>query len=331
MKSYADAHSRFSGRRMEGGALRRLAERAPILAWYEARGSSPLHFHRAGKRLQESAIGFVDIVAPENKDHLVDLILGCEEFSGGFYSDLRSFLEWIAVGAATDRRKGYRLDSVFHRNLQRISVAICQGLRLAMCSAMPDRSDGVDDESSGQTIATSDFRFAGFTAAKCTAFPAQFGSSGAMNRSVDSAAAEKRRIRRVHNRVNLLFCDVPSRDLNIAVQIFLHEQSYVCAPMKAMRRRIALQKRFAQNQRTRLFYFAKLSECALPARLCAGVNASLFRISSFGLPSTFVIRHSSFLRVPAARSTSPRPSSVCNEIGRASGCDGPARIRSYPV
>src|SRR6266478_8771986 len=143
-------------------------------------GSSPLHFHCTRKGLQEPEIGVVDIVAPENKDHFVDLILACEEFSGGFYTDLRSFLEWVAVGAATDRRKRYRLDSVFHRNLQRFSVTICQGLRLAMCPAMPGRSDGVDDESSGQTIATSDFRFAGVTAAKCTAFREQFRSSGAM-------------------------------------------------------------------------------------------------------------------------------------------------------
>src|SRR5437867_948953 len=305
MKSYADAHSRFSGRRMEGGALRRLAERAPILAWYEARGSSPLHFHCAGKRLQESAIGFVDIVAPENKDHLVDLILGCEEFSGGFYSDLRSFLEWIAVGAATDRRKGYRLDSVFHCNLQRISVAICQGLRLAVLPAAPDRSDGVNDESSGQTIATSDFRFAGFTAAKRAAFREQFMSSGAMNRAIDSAAAEQRRVRRVHNGIHRALRDIAAHDIDLAIQILLHEQSYVCARMKAMRRRIALQKRFAQHQRTRLFYFAKLWECALPARLCAGVIASLFRISSFGLPSTFVISQG------ASRSINQPPSVFC--------------------
>jgi hypothetical protein len=88
---------------------------------------------------------------------------------------------------------------------------------------MPDRSDGVDDESSGQTIRTSDFRFAGFTAAKCTAFREQFRSSGAMNRSVDSAAAEKRRIRRVHNRVNLEFRDIPADDIDFAMRIFVHK------------------------------------------------------------------------------------------------------------
>src|SRR5207244_2376641 len=177
----------------------------------------------------------------------LDLILGCEEFSGGFYSDLCSFLEWVAVDAATDRRKGYRLDFVFHRNLQRIPVAICQGLRLAMCPAMPDRSDGVNDESSGQTIAASDFRFTGFTAAKCTAFRKQLRSRGAMNRAIDSSAAEKRRVRRVHNRIDLELRDIAADDIDFAIQIFLHEQSYVSARMKAMRRRIALQKRFARK------------------------------------------------------------------------------------
>ena len=127
-----------------------------------------------------------------------------------------------------------------------------------MCPGTPDRSDGVDDESSGQTIATSDFRFTGFTAAKRTAFRKQLRSSGAMNRSVDSAAADKRRVRRVHNGIDLELRDIAADDIDFAIQIFLHEQSYVCARMKAMRRRIALQKRFARNQRTRLFYFAKL-------------------------------------------------------------------------
>ena len=177
--------------------------------------------HRAP--LQQTAIRVVNIVAPENKDHFVDLILGCEEFSGGFYSDLRSFLEWVAVGAATDRRKGYRLDSIFDRNLQRISVAICQGLRLAICPAAPDRSDGVNYESSGQTIATSDFRFAGFTAAKRTAFPEQFRSSGAMNRPIDSSAAEKRRIRRIHNGINIEFRDIPAGDIDLAMGIVLQK------------------------------------------------------------------------------------------------------------
>jgi hypothetical protein len=81
----------------------------------------------------------------------------------------------------------------------------------------------VDDESSGQTIATRDFRFAGFTAAKRTAFREQFRASGAMNRAIDSSAAEKRRIRRVHNRVNLELRDIAAGDVDLAMRIFLQK------------------------------------------------------------------------------------------------------------
>jgi hypothetical protein len=49
--------------------------------------------------------------------------------------------------------------------------------------------------------------------------------------------------------------------------------------MNAMRGRIALQKKFVQNVSRSLFLFrpaiAALLECALPARLYAGVPASL--------------------------------------------------------
>jgi hypothetical protein len=72
-------------------------------------------------------------------------------------------------------------------------------------------------------MATSDFRFAGFTAAERTAFREQFRSSGAMDRAVDSAAAEKRRVRRVHNRVNLELRDIPADDIDFAMGIFVHK------------------------------------------------------------------------------------------------------------
>ena len=68
--------------------------------------------------LQQLAIDFANIFVPENKNHFFDLVGAGEEFAGGFQRDLRRCLDRIAVGAATDRRKRYRLDSVFHRELQ---------------------------------------------------------------------------------------------------------------------------------------------------------------------------------------------------------------------
>src|SRR5437773_11614239 len=73
----------------------------------------------AGRRtpLHQFAVCLVNIVAPENKDHFFDLVLVREEFWRGFYSDLCGLLDRIAVRAAADGRKRYRLDSGFHRCL----------------------------------------------------------------------------------------------------------------------------------------------------------------------------------------------------------------------
>src|SRR5213592_3687174 len=90
-----------------GLALRRRLRNAPP-AFHACAGAFP-----TGKRLQQLPIGFANIFARENEGHVVNVVVVCEEFSCRFYSDLRSFLDRVAVSAATDRRKRYRLDSVF--------------------------------------------------------------------------------------------------------------------------------------------------------------------------------------------------------------------------
>ena len=105
------------------------------------------------------AIRLVNIVTPENEDHLLDIFVVREKFSRGFYSNQCRLLDRIAISAATDRRKRNRRDSVFHCDVQRIAITVCQRLSLAIFSAPPDRPDGVNDKPSGQTIATSNFCF----------------------------------------------------------------------------------------------------------------------------------------------------------------------------
>ena len=87
-------------------------------------------------------------------------------------------------------------------------VAICQRLRLAMFSTTPDRPNCVNDKVSWQTISARDFGFAWTTTAQRAAFGEQFGACGAVNRAIDAATAEERRVRRVHNGINVQFSDV---------------------------------------------------------------------------------------------------------------------------
>jgi hypothetical protein len=67
-----------------------------------------------------------------------------------------------------------------------------------------------------------DFSFARATTAQRAAFGEQFGACGAVNRAIDTATAEKRRVRRVHDSVDVQFSDVAAEDFNSAGGI-LHE------------------------------------------------------------------------------------------------------------
>ena len=75
-------------------------------------------------------------------------------------------------------------------------------------------------------IAAGNLRLAGFTTSERAAFRKQFGARGAVNRAVDTATAEERRVCRVHNRINVQFSDVALEDIDFAMGIFLRKWSF---------------------------------------------------------------------------------------------------------
>jgi hypothetical protein len=56
----------------------------------------------------------------------------------------------------------------------------------------------MNDKTTGQSVALRQFCFAGLATAERPTFYEQFGSSGAMNRAINSATAEKCCVRRVY-------------------------------------------------------------------------------------------------------------------------------------
>jgi hypothetical protein len=90
-------------------------------------------------------------------------------------------------------------------------------------SSSPNRADCVNDKTRRQTKSASDFRFTGSTTPKGPAFCKQLSSSGAMNRAIDSATAEERRVRRVYDRIDIEFRDIALNDLDLRFLVFLHE------------------------------------------------------------------------------------------------------------
>ncbi len=88
--------------------------------------------------------------------------------------------------------------------LQASSTAITGRQRpvLALVSAMPDRSDGMNDLPRRKTIAFGDFGIAGGAAMKRAAFGEQLRPCRAMDRTIDTTAAQQRGIRGVDDGVN---------------------------------------------------------------------------------------------------------------------------------
>jgi hypothetical protein len=83
-------------------------------------------------------------------------------------------------------------------------------------ASFPNRTNRVNDKARWQMISGSNFRLAGSTTAESPAFSEQLGSSGAMNRTVDPAAAEECRIGCVYDCIDIKRSDVPAGNIDLA-------------------------------------------------------------------------------------------------------------------
>ena len=112
-------------------------------------------------------------------------------------------VEWIAIDAATDRRKRDRPHVIFPCQSERALITRGEQRRFAPAAAVPDGAHRVNHVARRQSIAARDARLAGRAAAERAAFGQQFRSGRAVDRTVDAAAAQQRRIGRVDDRVDV--------------------------------------------------------------------------------------------------------------------------------
>jgi hypothetical protein len=136
------------------------------------------------------------------------------------------------AASGTGGRESNRLDSILSRDPQRIPITIRQCLSLATLPTAPNRTNRVDDEPGRQMISACQLRFTLFTAAQRSAFREQFRASGAMNCTVDSAAAKKCRVGCVHDRINIKSRDIAANDLHFVLRIFFHYLRNFARPRK---------------------------------------------------------------------------------------------------
>ena len=113
-----------------------------------------------------------------------------------------------SINAGRNRRKPDRCKAVGGGKIERRAIARCQQFFLALSAAAPHRTDGVDDMLRRQPIAACDFGRSGRAAAEIFAFRAQLGPGRAMDRAVDTAAAEQGAVRGVDDGIELKRRDV---------------------------------------------------------------------------------------------------------------------------
>ena len=126
------------------------------------------------------------------EDHLCDTGGGWQGVHDRSNGDCRRAIRGETVDPGGNRREGHRRKPVLVAELHRTPIARCKQSILVELPAIPHRANGMDHVPGGQPIALGDLCLAGRAAMKHTAFGDEIGSSGAMNRAVDTAATEQR-------------------------------------------------------------------------------------------------------------------------------------------
>ena len=155
--------------------------------------------------------GFGGFVEHDEAD---DAHAGARARDGGDRDRARGFGR-IAVHARGDRGERHRRRAELVGLLERAPIAAREQLGLAVPAAPPHRSDGVDDPRRAEPEAGRRLCVTDRATAQLAARGEQLWTGGAVDRAVDSAAAQQRRVRGVHDRVDRLAGDVASDDLEI--------------------------------------------------------------------------------------------------------------------
>ena len=131
------------------------------------------------------------------------------------YSDARSLVNGITESTGRDRREGETFEVMQVRNFETAPIAACQQFTLTATFTAIDRPDGVDHVFRGQIIPLGNFGVSGLAAAQRAAFLNQLRTRGAVDSSIHTAAAQKRRIRSIDDSVDLHLRDVALNDRNV--------------------------------------------------------------------------------------------------------------------
>jgi hypothetical protein len=136
------------------------------------------------------------------KDNAGDSRRRFQRADDGGDRDGRGTIGRETIDAGGDRGKGDRGKAVGLTQLDRAAIAGGQCGVFTLAAAVPYRSDCMNDMPRPQAVTFGNLGIAGGAAAKRAAFGEQLRPRRAMDRAIDAAAAQQRRVRGVDDSVN---------------------------------------------------------------------------------------------------------------------------------
>lgn len=148
-------------------------------------------------------------VAGKAAEHHARDIRRCGQcFGNGGNRDAGRAIGGETIDAGGNGREGYRRQRAGLAQFERAAIAGREQLILARTAAVPDRPHRMNHMPGREPVSVGNPGVAGCTATKRAAFGEQFGTGAAMDRAIDPAAAEQRRIRGVDDGVNAQTGDI---------------------------------------------------------------------------------------------------------------------------
>src|SRR5262245_19224253 len=121
-----------------------------------------------------------------------------------------------------------------------------------------------------QIVSCGDLGVASFAASKCSAFGDEAWSSSPMDRAIDTATAEQRAVRRIHDRIDSKLCDVTLDNFD----------SHTCLSHKCAKSELTFMKKGCSGQPP---HFATVLQWFLPTatiNACSSLKQSVRSVGS---------------------------------------------------
>jgi hypothetical protein len=167
---------------------------------------------------EKGKIGRFIVTAEHNNANLRQGGSFCKGIPDGVKGDSACPIDRKAVCACAYGRKRNSPDAFLDRHAQAGAIRVCQHGILIGGPSSPHRTDGVYDIPGFQPTAGGDHRLAGWTGplclSDCPAFIKDCRSSGAMDCTIDAAAAHETGIGSVDDRVGVLLGYVSANESN---------------------------------------------------------------------------------------------------------------------